>query len=51
MRHHEKYIVFFRDISEGENMKEGGLLQPIHPASSRIWTSAHAPVVCLQMCM
>lgn len=36
---------FPADPSEGENMKDDGLLQPTYPATSWIWTSAYAPLL------
>lgn len=44
-------LSFPADPSEGETMKDDGLLQPTHPATSRIWTSAHAPAAHLQVCV
>lgn len=40
---------FPADPSEGETMKDDGLLQPTHPPTSRIWTSAHAPATHSQL--
>lgn len=32
-------------------MKDGGLLQPTHPATIRVWTSVHAPATHSQICV